>query len=325
MIRKLQLALAGGDSTGNKLPQGFLGSRAIELRPWDWRHFLFYLGVPLVVAIYAALNNWAILQEAGYPLTLLFYFGHAFIPWWTTSIVTFATMVALSSWRPHRLLIWSIGTLVACFLVLPYSEWLTAKFAAGWLPGDASGQVTSAHIHEQVSFWQFLVRASVVWIAVNFLFDRLLGLPRYRYADAVRKDHLKAPGGLADEHSGTGNSANSEAPPPRFLDRLPETVSIADVIAVKAEQHYIKVYTTDKSFMTLYRFSDAVSELARETGQQVHRSYWIRTDAIQAIKRIKRKYSAELSTGMLVPVSAPNRGLVQQIAKSKGIPIQPPL
>ncbi len=94
---------------------------------------------------------------------------------------------------------------------------------------------------------------------------------------------------------------------------------------MKAEQHYVKVFTPEKSFMTLYRFSDAVAEMGSETGLQVHRSYWVRADAISAVKRESRKYSVELSNGMLVPISAPNRGLIRQMAQRRNIPIQPPL
>lgn len=286
----------------------------LPFRDWGWRHVLFYVGVPLIVAVYAALNNWAVLQVAGYTGTLLFYAGHAFIPWWTTCLVTWLVMQGLKAWRPPQLAILTIGTVLACFVVLPYSQWLTESFAAGWLPGDADGVASSVHIHDEIGFWTFLIRASVIWVAVNLVFDRFLGLPRYRY-DA----RVAAPASEAVEPPSGVESA------PRFLQRLPANISADDVIALKAEQHYVKVFTPERSFMTLYRFSDAVAEMDPNAGQQVHRSYWVRSDAIKSIKRESRKYSVELINDMLVPISAPNRGLIRQLAHAKNIPIYPPL
>lgn len=293
---------------------------------WNWRHWLFYVGMPMIIAVYAALNNWAVLQVAGYSGTLLFYLGHAFIPWWTTCAVTWLVMQLLRPWQPPQLLILTLGTVIACFLVLPYSEWLTTRFAAGWLVGDASGLRSSLHIHQQVGFWTFLLRASVIWVAVNLLFDRLLGLPRYRYdAGSAEQRGVAHADGTEPRAPQGSESATEEHTLPRFLQRLPVDVGPADVIAMKAEQHYVKVFTRAKSFMTLYRFSDAVAEMDPESGQQVHRSYWVQNAAIRAIRREARKYYVVLENDLKVPVSAPNRGLIRQLAQKRGIPIYPPL
>lgn len=290
------------------------------MRDWDWRQFLFYIGVPLLVAVYAALNNWAVLQVAGYSGTLAFYIGHAFIPWWTTCIVTWLVMRALTPWQPHQLIVLTLGTVLACFIIQPYSQWLTEYFATGWLEGDVDGALSSAHIHDKIGFWTFLLRASAVWIAVNLVFDRLLGLPRYRYGAAGATAI-----GTKEAAADAREEAQQAPDAPRFLQRLPANVTVDQVIALKAEQHYVKVYTSERSFMTLYRFSDAVAEMAPETGQQVHRSYWVRTDAIKSVKREARKYFVQLDDDLMMPVSAPNRGLIRQLARQRNIPIYPPL
>ncbi len=163
------------------LPAEPKGPRQNFLSAWDWRHILFYLGVPLVVAVYAAVNNWAILELVGYGGTIVFYLGHAFVPWWTTALVTWTSMQLLKPWKPAPVVIWSIGTLIACFIVLPYSEWLTTAFVDNWLPADSGETAGNMHLDSDVSFWSFLVRASVIWLAVNFVFDRFLNFPRYRY------------------------------------------------------------------------------------------------------------------------------------------------
>jgi hypothetical protein len=298
---------------------------------WDWRHFAFFVGVPAAIAIYAALNNWTILQLSGYETTLAFYAGHAFVPWWTSAAVTALCMRLLKPWRPPQLVLLTLGSFLACLAILPYSEWLTSYFAVGWVEGDPDGHLSSEHIYSEVGFWAFTARASVIWILTNFAFDRFLGLPRYRY-DAVAS---APPALLGDavpaDHSGGNTAAFEAAPAPadgtslRFLQRLPAAVSPDDVIALKAEQHYIKVYTADRSFLTLYRFSDAVAEMDPAIGQQVHRSYWVRSSAIRAVRRDSRKYSVELINGLIAPISAANRGLIREMAKTRKITVSPPL
>lgn len=290
--------------------------RWLPFRDWDWRHFLFYLGVPAGIATYAALNNWTILQLSGYQTTLAFYAGHSFVPWWTSAVATWLCMRLLKPWQPPKMVILALGSFLACLVILPYSSWLTEYFAAGWVSGDPDGRLSSEHIYSEVGFWAFTARASVIWILVNFAFDRFLGLPRYRY-DTPETAPEPAP---ADVSSAAAND-----PALRFLQRLPATVSADEVIALKAEQHYLKVYLADRSYLTLYRFSDAVAEMDPAAGRQVHRSFWVRSSAIRAIKRDSRKYTVELVNGLAVPISVANRGLIRELARTRNIPVHPPL
>jgi len=327
------MAAAAEDPIGS--PPDAAGGRWLPFRDWDWRHFLFYLGFPGAIATYAALNNWTILQISGYQTTLAFYAGHAFVPWWTSAGATALCMRLLKPWRPPQLVLLTLGSFVACLVVLPYSNWLTEYFAVGWVSGDPDGRLSASHIYSQIGFWTFTARATVIWIIANVVFDRFLGLPRYRYVAAPVAGHgpalpatdvsatvppLPPPDAVTPEprQAGTGDG------PLRFLQRLPATVTPDEVVALKAEQHYIKVFTANRSFMTLYRFSDAVAEMDANAGQQVHRSYWVRSAAIRAVRREGGKYSVELASGLLVPISAANRGLIRELARTRGIPVHPP-
>ena len=324
-----QLSIPAGEQPGPVSPGA--RRRWLPFRDWDWRHFLFYLGVPAGIATYAALNNWAVLQLSGYQTTLAFYAGHSFIPWWTSAVATYLCMRLLRPWQPPKLLLLALGSFLACLVILPYSSWLTEYFAVGWVSGDPDGHLSSEHIYSEVGFWAFTARASVIWILVNFAFDRFLGLPRYRYDTpgtapeapvSAASASTAGNGGLAspEDWSGAG-----DAQALRFLQRLPTTVSADEVIALKAEQHYLKVYTADRSYLTLYRFSDAVAEMDPAAGRQVHRSFWVRSSAIRAIKRDSRKYVVELVNGLAVPISVANRGLIRELARTHNIPVHPPL
>jgi hypothetical protein len=300
--------------------------RWLPFQDWDWRHFLFYLGVPAILGSYSALSNWELLELSGYQTTLLFYAGHSFVPWWITCLATVAVFRLLRPWQPPQLLVLLAGSFLACLATLPYSEWVTEFFASGWFKGDTDGRLAWQHIYSQIGFWSFALRASVVWVAINLVFDRGLGLPRFRYAGATPRGPAVPPapadvtaGDLLPAAGGADDGAL------RFLQRLPATVKPEEVIALKAEQHYIKVYTADRQFMTLHRFSDAVAEMDASAGQQVHRSFWVRTGAVRAIRRSSGRYTLELVNDLKVPVSAPNRGLLRELARQHGIPVYPPL
>lgn len=296
------------------------------LPPWlgptrDWRWLVLYLGVPLGIGLQAALNNWAILQTAGYDTTLLFYAGHSLVPWWTSALMTWVTFRALRPWQPPQVVVLVLGGTLACLAVLPYAQWLTGLFAVGWVAGDTDGQKATSHIFGQMGIWSFMARAVATWTLANVVFDRWLGLPRYRYGRDAGTATLAPPPGPAAAVADP--QADGRPASQRLLQRLPAGITAEQVLAIKAEQHYVKVHTATRAFMTLYRFSDAIAEMDPVAGSQVHRSWWVRTDAIRRVRRDGRKYLLELSTGLVVPISASNRGVVADLARRADVPMPP--
>ena len=156
----------------------------------------------------------------------------------------------------------------------------------------------------------------MVWLGVNFIFDRFLGLPRYRY-DTVLPDASSDPVVTDSTATLAGESR------PAFLERAPAAISLADVIAVKAEQHYIRIITANRSYLVLHRFSDALCELPSNDGLQLHRSWWVRRNAIQRVRQNSRKMMVILQTGEEIPVSGPYQALVRQLARAGEVPVTP--
>ena len=93
------------------------------------------------------------------------------------------------------------------------------------------------------------------------------------------------------------------AAPPKFLDRLPLKLRGADVWAVEAEDHYLRLHTSRGQDLILMRLSDAVAELEGIEGAQVHRSWWIARDAITDAQRGDGRATLTLKDGSEVPVS----------------------
>ena len=95
-----------------------------------------------------------------------------------------------------------------------------------------------------------------------------------------------------------------DAPTPvKFLERLPLKLRGAEVWAVEAEDHYLRLHTSKGQDLILMRLADAVSELDGIEGTQVHRSWWVARDAIADAKRGDGRAVLTLKDGSEVPVS----------------------
>lgn len=80
--------------------------------------------------------------------------------------------------------------------------------------------------------------------------------------------------------------------------------SLADIGAIIAEDHYLRLWLADgRSPLVLYRFGDAVRELAGVDGLQVHRGSWVAASAVARAVRDGRRWRLLLASGDSVPVS----------------------
>lgn len=300
-----------------------------------WQHVGFFLLVPAMFASYAAsshrlhtvLDAWQVLAYC---------LAHALVAWWVVCAVTRGVQELLRRWRPHQLIVLTLGVLLTQWLYAPVTGLLDQGFLALLNPSAPVREVEAAmHPHSASPAWMpTAFRDYLIWIVVNLVFDRFLGLPRYRYEAAgepapqaevsQRRQALPA-------SSETGINPPGENPAPSvsadagfaFLERIDNPPHADDVIALKAEQHYLKVITRDKSYITLYRFGDAVNALPESIGIQVHRSWWIRRDALVCLHQRGRKMLAELEGGGRVPVSGPNQALMRRIAAENDAGIKP--
>lgn len=99
------------------------------------------------------------------------------------------------------------------------------------------------------------------------------------------------------------HAAAPGAPPVRFLERLPFKLKGAELYAVEAEDHYLRLHTSRGSDLILLRLTDAVAELEGIEGAQTHRSWWVARAAVQAADRADGRATLTLPGGVQAPVS----------------------
>lgn len=90
---------------------------------------------------------------------------------------------------------------------------------------------------------------------------------------------------------------------PHFADRLPIRMRAADIYAVSAEDHYLRVHTSAGEELILMRLSDAMRELSGLDGLQTHRSWWVARQGLADVSRGDGKLVLKLKSGVEAPVS----------------------
>ncbi|OYU15144.1 MAG: hypothetical protein CFE37_07065 [Alphaproteobacteria bacterium PA4] len=129
---------------------------------------------------------------------------------------------------------------------------------------------------------------------------------------AVAAAHMPrpAPGSATAEPPAVNLEPPSAAPatvPPPAASGLAVRAGVANldqVHGVMAEDHYLRLWLADgRAPLILYRFGDAVRELAGCDGLQIHRSAWVAAAAVTGARRQGRRWQLLIVGGHSLPVS----------------------
>ncbi|MCF6274707.1 MAG: LytTR family transcriptional regulator DNA-binding domain-containing protein [Robiginitomaculum sp.] len=102
---------------------------------------------------------------------------------------------------------------------------------------------------------------------------------------------------------------NDKPAPERAVlyERLPPHLRSADIYALAAEDHYVRVITARGGELVLMRLSDAVKETAPIKGLSPHRSWWVAEAGVDKVN----KSEIILRSGQTVPISRTGMKLVR--------------
>ncbi|HEY0601103.1 LytTR family DNA-binding domain-containing protein [Brevundimonas sp.] len=98
-------------------------------------------------------------------------------------------------------------------------------------------------------------------------------------------------------------SAPEGLAPPALRGRLPPRLARARLIAVEAEDHYLRIRTEVGSTLVLMRLADALAALEGADGFRVHRSWWVARSGVEAARWKAGRGELTLSDGAVAPVS----------------------
>ncbi len=254
----------------------------------------FWLGFPIVLGLFSGWNQ--IGMVAPY-LTLAW----SIIYWLLLSAIMWSGLglgtILVGRTMPifPRSTTMIVGAVIGVILTQP----IHASFQALFLPLTTN----PAAIHPLPSIpitradWALLLSSNAMlmmfWIGGTLFFARFLGFVPF---------------------ARTPLSIGKQAPlktvqAPLVASRL-SRLRFGDVDVMQAEDHYLRLSGTKGDELILYRFADAVTELAPLGWTRIHRSFCVRDGAVAGREARGRTLELMMQSGQRVPVSERYRAVV---------------
>lgn len=99
--------------------------------------------------------------------------------------------------------------------------------------------------------------------------------------------------------------------PEAIRSRLSPRLARARLIAVEAEDHYLRIRTDAGSELVLMRFGDALDALSACDGFRTHRSWWVARTGVETARWKNGRGELVLSDGTAAPVSRTYAGALK--------------
>lgn len=77
----------------------------------------------------------------------------------------------------------------------------------------------------------------------------------------------------------------------------------SEVLCLRMEDHYVRVYTRSGSRLVLATLGQAIAAVAPREGLRVHRSWWVARDGVDQVKIEGRNLRLRLTNGVEAPVA----------------------
>jgi len=275
-----------------------------EPRPLDYA--LYLIGIPAVLGLVFSLVGTRLTYGMPYPDALVYMLLHMFTAWWSVNLGAAITKYSFRSWQPPTLAVCLIGLLIALIPAAFLFQKLGDYYATLY-PVFATNRADNV-----IPAWDFAYLMHFLRYSLPVLPTFLAGVYGYRYATGV--DWFGYPQDRTTELSDNNQSVDEPAISSANVGLIEGSKLPADstILAIKAEQHYIQIWSDQGTDLVRYRFSDIPSILANCNGAQVHRSWWVNLDSVQTCNRNGRKMELVISDELTVPVSLSYKNAVLQ-------------
>lgn len=259
---------------------------------------IFYVGVPTVFGLSLGWQGAGMMaSHFSKPVSLLYWVGAANLVWITLELGSRAAAAVVPKGKTPLVAILLIGLIAQPLFGRPMLSFWQFLYV-DLLPAEAI-RPNLAYVFTSFGDYGRILIANtfigIVWITFNILFDRILGVPRFRTATGYKVN-------LLDTDEGAQSDGSAQFSNTGLLLRLPTELG-KTIIALSAEDHYVRAHTPEGNDLILYRFSDAVREMPDNIGLQVHRSHWINLSAISSFEESGRGSTLTLNETIKIPVS----------------------
>lgn len=197
-----------------------------------------------------------------------------------------------------------LGRLVF-WIAIAVAGFAAAAAAGRLLPGTARGAPTIRRLLAVAAVSAIPMTFFVAWAmgvvrpGRTFSAPQLLGLFPYVMLVQLIVARILTPGEAAAVPTPSEQPARY---PPEFLAKLPAALR-EDIIALEAEDHYLRVHSLHGTALVLMRLADAAAMIDSRLGLRVHRSWWVAKDGVRGLERTAGRAIVRLRDGTAVPVS----------------------
>lgn len=260
---------------------------------------LFYIGLPLLCGLVLGWNRVSVgphmtrLAAACYLTVLIF------MVWFAAIIGTRLTQLCIRRWQCPLWVTGLIGAAIGMALFYWPIAWYR-HYTLQFLPQEFALRAPPLPLPTVDYLPQLFANTGAgvaFWVLVLYIYERLLGVPRYR------GEELKPVGAATSADVSPADAFPAASGAEETLRRrLPPHLD-GEILALQAEDHYVRVHTAKGSTLVHYRFRDAVQDMSSVDGVQVHRSFWVRRSAITEQFIERHSHFVRLGNGLKVPVS----------------------
>jgi len=235
---------------------------------------------------------------------------HMSIAWWSVSIGSSIVKQLFRSWEPPVIAVCTLGYFLllipTVFIYQTLGEWyggMYPSFAAARADTDLPGWGLVYLLH----FIRYSIPALPLFLAGVYGHKALNGVRWFSYPSQTLA--------IAAAEATVITGANAG------LLRDTKLPADAILIAIKAEQHYIHIWTDKGTDMIRFRFKDLDSTLAHCNGGKVHRSWWINFDQVSAVNDDGRKLELIMNddANLAIPVSTSFKNSTLEKMQTLGI------
>jgi hypothetical protein len=268
-------------------------------------YLLFFVCIPLACALVFSLVGTRLTNNMPYLDSLIYMTLHMFIAWWAVSMGAALIKLAFRSWQPPLIAVCVLG-FFASIIPAAFMFQAVGEFFGALYPAFAANRADDALPSWDLAYLFHFIRYSIPALPLF-----LAGVYGYRYVSGVNWF------GYPQE---AGTQATSE---PLSLGiataQLIEGCTLpndAVLLAIKAEQHYIQIWSDKGNDLVRFRFKDIPRTLAHYHGTQVHRSWWVNLDQVRSHEQDGRKLALVLTDKLTVPVSLSYKNAVLRALES---------
>jgi hypothetical protein len=262
-------------------------------------YLLFFFAIPIAMGIIFSLVGTRLTNGMPYLDSLIYMILHMLVAWIPVSLSAYLVKYSFRNWQPPVIAICLIGLLLA-IMPTAFLFQMLGELYASLYPVFAANRADDALPNWNLQYLLHFVRYSIpivpLFLAGVYGYRFVMGVDWFGYARRDKPAH--------DESTDTEiPSVNDHVAATAALIEGTKLPRDAVLLAIRAEQHYIQIWSDQGNDLVRFRFRDLADTLANCNGAQVHRSWWVNIEKVHSCKQSGRKLELVINDELSVPVS----------------------